>query len=164
VYKDSAGGGVLKFGDIIIAVASMGVIFTLVSAVLRIALVPVNTALGDVADIVAILVSALIVGYVFAGKIREESRMTSILKVVVLFAVVMLFGFAIFFGASRHSGLWVDEYIDSTYPSHGVTNNDWMAYEFAVLFGIVGLTVALSFALGFVGLYLGSMRKPSAKT
>jgi hypothetical protein len=155
---------VLKFGDIIIAVASMAVIFILVVAVLRIALVSVNTASGDVADIVGILVSALVVGYVFAGKIREESRMTSILKVVVLFVVLMAFGTLMNFGAARHSGLWVDEYIDSTYPSHGVTNNDWMAYEFAVLFGIVGLSAALSFALGFVGLYLGSMRKPSAKT
>jgi hypothetical protein len=154
----------MKFGDVIVAVASMAVIFVLVDALLWIALVPVNTSLGDVANIVSILVSGLVVGYVFAGKIREESRITSNGKIVVLFAVVMLVAVLAFFGAVMHYGPWVDEYLNSTYPSHGVTNQDWMAFEDMVLFEVAGFNVALALALGFVGLYLGSMRKPSAKT
>jgi hypothetical protein len=154
----------MKFGDVIVAVASMVVTFTLVDALLWIALVPINTALGDVANIVSLLVSALIVGYVFAGKIREESRMASIGKVVVLFAVVMFFAVAVFFGAVYHYGPWVDQYLNSTYPTHGTTPEDWMAYESMVLFEDAGVYVALSLVLGLAGLYVGSMRKTSAKT
>jgi hypothetical protein len=154
----------LKFGEVIVAVASMAVIFILFDALLWIALVPMNTALGDVANIVSLLVSALIVGYVFAGKIREESRMASISKIVFLHAVVMFFAVVTFFGTVNHYGLWADEYLNSTYPTHGVTNADWMAYESMLLFEDAGVYVALSLVLGLVGLYLGSMRKPSAKT
>jgi hypothetical protein len=164
VHIDFEGGDRLKFGDIIVAVASMAVIFTLVAALLWITLVPMNTALGDPLNIVSILVSGLIVGYVFAGKIREESRMASIGKVVVLFAVVMLFAVIMWFAPVGHYGRWTDEYINSTYPSHGVTNEDWVAYENVVEFMIAGMYVALSLALGFIGLYIGSMRKPSTKT
>jgi hypothetical protein len=154
----------LKFGDVIIAAASMAVTFIFVDALLWIALVPMNTALSDVASIVSLLVSGLVVGYVFAGKIREESRMASIGKIVVLFAVGQMLGFVPFFGTVGHYGLWVDEYINSTYPTHGVTNENWMTYESMMLFALTAAFVALSLVLGFIGLYLGSMHKPSAKT
>jgi hypothetical protein len=154
----------LKFGDVIVAVASMGVTFIFVDALLGIALVPVNTALSDVAGIVSLLVSGLVVGYVFAGKIREESRMASIGKIVVLFAIVQVLGFVTFMGAVPHYGYWVDDYINSTYPTHGVTNENWMAYENMMLFALTAAFAALSLVLGFIGLYVGSMRKPSAKT
>ena len=42
-------------------------------------------------EFVSLFVAALIVGYVFAGKIREESRMTSIGKIVVMVAFVGMF-------------------------------------------------------------------------
>jgi hypothetical protein len=155
----------LKFGDVIVAVACMAVTFILVDVLFWIALVPTNLAgLGDVANSVSLLVAALIVGYVFAGKIREESRMASISKIVFLHAVVMLFAVMTFFGAVHHYGLWVDEYLNSTYPAHGVTNEDWMSFEGMVLFELAAMYVALSLVLGLVGLYVGSMRKPSAKT
>jgi hypothetical protein len=154
----------LKFGDIIVAAASMLVAMTLVAALLWMVLVPVNTALGDIGNIVALLVAGLVVGYIFAGKIREESRIASIGKVAVLFAAVGLLAVVPFFGTVRHYGNWVDDYINSTYPTHGVTNQDLMAYESMVLFMIGAYNVAISFVLGFIGLYLGSMRKPSAKT
>jgi hypothetical protein len=157
------GGDRLKFGDVIIAAASVAVIFVLLAGLLSIALVPVNTALGDVANYVSIFVSALVVGYVFAGKIREESRMASIGKIIFLVAVLMMFGITTFFAAIGHYGPWVDEFINSNYPGHGVTNADWMAYENMVLFAITGMYVALSLVLSLVGLYVGSMRKPSAK-
>jgi hypothetical protein len=154
----------LKFSDVILAVASMVVTFVLVGALLWIALIPVNTALGDPMNYVSLLVSGLVVGYIFAGKIREESRMASISKVAVLFAVVMFFAVVMWFAPVGHYGRWADEYINSTYPSHGLTNEDWLSYESMVEFMMAGMYTALSLVLGFIGLYLGSMRKPSAKT
>ena len=59
------------------------------------ALVP-PAALGkDIAELSSYLVSALIVGYAFAGKIREESRRVSIRRVVVFAAFVMVVVFMI---------------------------------------------------------------------
>jgi hypothetical protein len=155
----------LKFGDVIVAVASMLVIFGLVNVLLELALVPVNTALGDVAVVVSILVAGLIVGYVFAGNIREESRAKSILKVVVLSALVFDLGSVAYSTSARHYGLYVDEYLNNTYSSHVTwTNENYMAYETMVLFMYAGVVLVYSLVFGFVGLYLGSMRKPSAKT
>jgi len=65
----------LKFSDVVMAVATLGVVYILIYSVLSIALVPMNSVWGlNVAFFVSVLVSASIVGYDFAGKIREESR------------------------------------------------------------------------------------------
>jgi hypothetical protein len=86
VIVQFGGGDRLKFGDVIVAVASLDVAFTLIGCLLNFALIPMNTEWGGmIAAIVSILISGLIVGYVFAGKLQEESRRASIAKVVVLF-------------------------------------------------------------------------------
>ena len=64
----------MEFGDVILAVASLAVVYILIYSVLGIVLVPMNSFWGlNVSFVVSVLVSASIVGYVFAGKIREES-------------------------------------------------------------------------------------------
>jgi len=165
VYICFGGGDGLKFGDGITAVASLAVVFILVESVLSIALIPMNSTWGvDVASIVSFLVSGLIVGYVFAGKIREESRMISIGKVVVLFAVVIMFAARIGYGAIGHYSALVDEYLGNMYSTSSWTNTDWFAYEHMMLIELNVVPVVYALAFGFIGLYLGSMRKPSAKT
>ena len=155
----------MKFGDGITAVASLAVVFILVESVLSIALIPMNSTWGvDVASIVSFLVSGLIVGYVFAGKIREESRMISIGKVVVLFAVVIMFAARIGYGVIGHYSALVDEYLGNMYSTSSWTNTDWFAYEHMMLIELNVVPVVYALAFGFIGLYLGSMRKPSAKT
>jgi ABC-type transport system involved in multi-copper enzyme maturation permease subunit len=155
----------LKFGDIVTAVASLAVVFILVDSVLGIALIPMNSAWGlDVTSIVSFLVSALVVGYVFAGKIREESRMISIGKVVVLFAVVIFFAARISYGAIGHYSALVDENLRNMYSTNSWTNTDWFAHEAMALHLLNAVPVVYALAFGFIGLYLGSMRKPSAKT
>jgi hypothetical protein len=155
----------LKFGDVIIAVASLIVAFSLIDTVLSFALIPMNSAWGGyLADIVSLLVSALIVGYVFAGKIQEESRMASIGKVVVLSAFVMMFAVMIWLGSIPHMDAVIDANINSMYPTHGVANTDWVAYEGMMLLFPTALYIVFALVFGFIGLYLGSMRKPSVKT
>ena len=165
MYICFGGGEGLKFGDVITAVASLAVVTLLVESVLGIALIPMISAWGlDATSIVSFLVSALIVGYVFAGKIREESRMISIGKVVVLFAVVIMFAVRIGYGAIGHYSDMVDENLRKMYSTSSWTTTDWFAYEHMALTELTAVPVVFALAFGFIGLYVGSMRKPSAKT
>jgi hypothetical protein len=156
----------LKFGDIIIAVASLTVAFFLFDSLLSLALVSATSSDygAMVAVIVSILLSGLVVGYVFAGKIQEESRRASIGKVIVLFAAVFGLFVMIVYGAVYHYGLMADEVLGSMHNTTGWTNTNWFAYEIMGLSVDTALFVVFALVFGFIGLYLGSMRKPSAKT
>jgi hypothetical protein len=155
----------LKFSDVIVAVASLFVVDWLVNAVLNFALIPMSTSFGgDLAFILSALVSAIIVGYIFAGKIREESRMASIGKVVVLFAVVMMLTVWTTGGATGHYGAWVDENLRNMYNTTSWANVDWFWFEMMLLMAITAVYAVFTLVFGFIGLYLGSMRKPSVKT
>ena len=70
----------------VIATASAFMIYWLLYAVLSIMFV--SAPILHVPAYVSPLIAAVVVGYVFAGKIREESRMRSIGKIVVLFTVL----------------------------------------------------------------------------
>jgi hypothetical protein len=148
-----------------VAVASLSVAFFLIDTVLSFALIPMNSAWGGyVADIVSFLVSSLVVGYVFAGKIREESKMASIGKVVVLFAVVTMFFIMIWAAVIGHYNAMIDENLQNMYHTSSWTNSEWVSYETMMLFLVTALYIVFTLVFGFIGLYLGSMRKPSAKT
>jgi hypothetical protein len=165
MHVDLLGGGGLKFGDVIMATASAAVIHILIEGVLVIALVPTGSYLGVQATvIVSILVSGLIVGYVFARKIWEESRIISIGKIAILSAFLTLFAVMASFGAIGHYSALVDESLQNMFSTGSWTSTDWYSYEVMVLASSTALNVAYTLALGFVGLYLGSMRKPAAKT
>jgi hypothetical protein len=153
----------LKFGDVIIAVASIAVIWIVLDFVLDI---PMNHEWEyTVVSFVSLLVSALIVGYVFAGKIREESRMTTIVKIVVIGGFVMMFFTMIGYAAvSPHYTNLVDEEFRNMTSTSSWTNADWFANEEMALTYNTAMNVLEVLALGFIGLYVGSMRKPSAKT
>jgi len=155
----------LKFGDVIVAVASLFVLAWVINTLLNFVLVPASTSYGgDVAYILSVLISAPIVGYVFAGKMREESRMASIGKIIVLLAVLMIFVMCM--GAiAMHYPLFIDEQISNMYSNTiSWSNAQWFWYELTYLMLIATVYAVYSLLFGFIGLYLGSMRKPSAKT
>jgi hypothetical protein len=158
----------LKFGDVIITVACLAVVTFLLDTVLALVIVPLNTSWGlDVTLIVSVLISGLIVGYAFAGKIREESRMLSIGEVLVLFAVLVALSVMTQYSAVEHFGPLIDQHLNSTYSkttTSSWTNTDWFAYEMTMLRIYTVLPMIYVLVFGFIGLYLGSMRKPSAKT
>jgi uncharacterized protein YhhL (DUF1145 family) len=167
VYTDFGGGDGLKFGDVITAVASLAVGFFLFDCLFNLALVPTTkTDWGAmVAVILSILVSGLVVGYVFAGKIQEDSRRASIGKVVILFAAVFGFLLLMVYGAIYHYGSLVDETLGNMYKNTSTwTNTEWFAYEIMALTLDTALFIVYALVFGFIGLYLGSMRKPSVKT
>jgi len=147
----------LKFGDVVTAVASVAVIVTLLEAVLLAVFVPVMGGGGiDVAGILSTLVASLIVGYVFALKIQEESRMGAIASIVVLFTVVSMLA-TLAFIANPLASPAVKENLDKMLPTSGWTNYDW----FDAMFMVLALNAVIALVFSFIGLYAGSMlRKP----
>jgi hypothetical protein len=163
---NSEGGDGLKFGDVIIAVASLFVVVWVINTLLNFVLIPASTSYGgDVAYILSVLISALIIGYIFAGKVREESRMASIGKVVILFTVLMMLTVVLGCAVAYHYNLYVDEQISSMYSNTiSWTNAQWFWYELAYLMLITTVYAVYSLLFGFIGLYAGSMRKPPEMT
>ena len=156
----------MKFGDIVIILGSLTVAFFLFDSVFSLALV---SATGSdygamLAVILSILLSGLVVGYVFAGKIQEESRRASIGKVVVLFAVLMMLAVWTTGGATAHYSAWVDENLKNMYNTTSWANVDWFWFEMTLTMAITAIYAVYTLVFGFIGLYVGSMRKPSAKT
>jgi chromate transport protein ChrA len=153
----------LKFSDVIMAVASGFVLFIVLNMVLDI---PMDHEWEySVVSLVSLLVAALIVGYVFAGKIREDSRMKSIGKIVVMAGFVGIFITMMSYAAvSPHYTNQVDQLFRNSTSTNSWTPADWLANETMALWYNVGLTVLEVLVFSFVGLYLGSIRKPSAKT
>jgi hypothetical protein len=153
----------LKFSDVILAVATATVIFALVEVVLVMALIP---SLGsywglNTAGFVSLLIAGLVVGFVFAGKIQEESRVKAVGKIAVLSAFVYVFVVLIAFSGNSYFGAWTKETLQSMYSTGTWATVDWFVYEQLALSIDVALNVALTLVLGFIGLYAGSMlRKP----
>jgi len=157
------GGGRLKFSDVILAVATMAVIFVFVYFVFALALIPSLGSYWGVnsAAIVSILVAGLVVGCIFAGKIQEESRIRAVGKIAVLFGAETSFVTVMSLSANGYSSAWIKENLQSMYSTGAWTTTDWFVYEQLAIVTQVALNVLLVLVLGFIGLYVGSMlRKP----
>jgi hypothetical protein len=154
----------LKFGDMITAVASLVVVYILLFFVLFGVMITVSTYWGpDVATVVSVLVASLIVGYVFAGKIKEDSKIGAIGSIVVLSTVVLtLFTMALF--SNPYAGTVVEETLEDMFSTGGWTSWDWVAYSQLLMIMIVALNVVFDLVFGFVGLYVGSMLKRPVKS
>jgi hypothetical protein len=161
------GGDVLKFGDVIVVVASLTVGYYLFDCLFNLALIPTTSSdYGAMAAVIlSILASGLVVGYVFAGKLREESKRASIGKAAVLFAVVFGILVMMVYGTIYHYGPMVDENLQSMYSLTTTTpNTNWFAYELMALSIDTALFVVFALVFSLIGLYVGSILKPSAKT
>ena len=151
----------MKFGDMITAVASLTVVYILLFAVLFGVMITVNTYWGpDIATVVSVLVASLIVGYVFAGKIEENSKRRAIGRIVVLSTVVLTL-FTMGLLSNPYIGTVLEEALESTYSTSGWSTLDWLAHSQLLMLILVALNVVFYLVFGFVGLYVGSMfRKP----
>ena len=107
------------------------------------------------------LIAALVVGYVLAGKIQEESRIRAVGEISVLSAWVIAFYVMISAAANPYYKDWIDETLKSMYATSAWTTTDWYVYGQVALMTYVVLNVVLVLVLTFIGLYVGSMlRKP----
>lgn len=155
----------MKFSDVIIVVASLLLVFWFINTLLNFVLIPASASYGgDVAYMLSVLISGLIVGYVFAGRLREESRWVSIGKVVVLSAVAMILVVGIMSPIIGHYNAWADENLQKMYNTTSWTNFEWFWHELAWLMTVASIYGLYTLLFSFIGLSVGSMRKPSAKT
>jgi biotin transporter BioY len=134
----------------------------ILDAFLMVAFIPLNSdSMSDLlAFVISFLVASLVVGYMFALKIQEESRIKAIGVIVVLSTFTLMLTLTIWF-ANPLASPWFKDSLESMFNTTGWTNYDWSAYS------ALALTVdgAVALVVDFVGLYAGSMlRKPSAKT
>jgi len=153
----------LKFSDIVIAVASIGVIFALIAFPLELVFV---SALGlklgqDIGGFGSLFLSALIGGYIFAGKIWEARR-EALTKITVLWAAFMGVIVMMIPAGVAHWGLMAEEEFQLMYPGAAEPSTaEWVSYEMMYNGSFSFLIVGSALLLGFIGLYIGSMlRKP----
>ena len=153
----------LRFGDVLTAVASLFLITVLVSYPLEIVLIPTlgfywGPTLGALSSV---LISSLIVGYIFARKILE-GRKESIAKISVLFAVLMIFSIAINNAAlGEDFTQWVHETYQEANPTASLTTFEWYVIGGLFIGSQMFMNAITLVPLNFIGLYVGSMlRKP----
>jgi glycerol uptake facilitator-like aquaporin len=155
------GGDCLKFSDVVVATASIVLIGFLLNSVLRIAFIPLASASTSelLAWIVAFLVTSLIVGYVFALKIQEESKIKAIGKIVVLSSLGVMLLIMVWF-ANPMANPAIKDSMTSMLNTSGWANSDWSVYS--AFFATIDVVVALVF--NFIGLYVGSILRKPKKT
>jgi ATP/ADP translocase len=157
------GGDWLKFSDVILAMAAFGVIDVLIDFALSIVLIPSMGSYWGLNSsfILSALVAGLVVGWVFAGNIQEESRVRAVGKIAVLLGAVEAAVVLLSASANGYFNAYVKETLQSTFSTGAWTTTDWFVYtQLALIEGVV-LNVVLVLVLSFIGLYAGSMsRKP----
>jgi hypothetical protein len=156
----------LKFSDVILAVATLAVIDVLVYFVLGIALISsVGSYWGlNSSFILSLLIAALVVGLVFAGRIQEESRTIAVGEIAVLLGAVESSAVMLANSANGYYSAWVKETLQSMFSTGAWTTTDWYVYEQLALVEQVALNVVLALVLSFIGLYAGSMLRKPKKT
>ncbi|MFB0567358.1 MAG: hypothetical protein ACETVM_02075 [Candidatus Bathyarchaeia archaeon] len=151
----------MKFSDAVTAAVSLSVIYILLEFVLLAVFFQVSTVWGaDVALILSILVASLIVGYLFAAKIQEESRKGAISRIVVFFTLVLAF-YTMTSYTNPYTSAGITEGLESMFSTGGWTTSDWVSYSALLMEMIVAMYVVYALVFGFIGLFIGSMlRKP----
>jgi hypothetical protein len=156
------GGDCLKFGDVIIATVSLVLLGLILYSFLVVALGSLNpnSTSDDLAFIISFLVASLVVGYVFALDIQDESRIRATGVIVVLSAFTFFTLMSIWM-ANSFAYPWYRDSLNSMFNRTAWTDFDLNAYASLA----VSVLVIVALVVSFIGLYAGSMlRKPSAKT
>jgi hypothetical protein len=148
----------LKFSDVIIATVSLVLVGFILDTFLMVAFGSLNpnSTSDTLAFVIAVLVASLVVGYVFALKIQEESRIRATGVIVVLSAFTLLIFLAIVM-ANGFAYPWFKDSLKSMFNTSGWTDYDWNAYAAFM----VSVQVIMAVVIIFIGVYAGSMlRKP----
>ena len=156
----------LRFGGVLTAVASLFLITVLFSYPLEIVLIP---ALGfylgpTLGALISVLISSLIVGYIFSRKIFE-GRKESIAKISVLFAVLMIFSIAINNAAlGEDFTQWVHETYQEANPTASLSTFEWYVIGGMFIGSQMFMNAITLVPLSFIGLYVGSMLRRPVKS
>ena len=148
----------MKFGDIIIAVASLFLITILISYPLEVLLISfLDLSLAPtVGAIISVLLGAVTVGYIFSGKITNGNKWV-IVKISALFTVLMLFSIVLNNAVlGNYFTQWIQETHMESNPSASLSTFEWFLVG-GLFIGsqmFMNATVLLVFSL--IGLFVGS--------
>ena len=152
----------MKFGDMIIATVSLVLLGLILDAFLMVGLISMNNdRLADMLSfIIAVLVSSLVVGYVFALRIQEDSRIKAIGVIDVLSAFTIMVFDSVWI-CNAYGSAWFTQDLNSMFTTSG-----WTPYEYAAYSAVmVSIITIMGLVIIFIGLYAGSMlRKSSGRT
>ena len=147
----------MKFGDIITAVASLFLTTILISYPLEVLLISfLGLALAPtVGAIIAVLIAAMTIGYIFSGKMNGSRWV--IMKISVLFTVLMLFSIVLNNAVlGNYFTQWIQETHMESNPSASFSTFEWFLVG-GLFIGsqmFMNATVLLVFSL--IGLFVGS--------
>jgi len=147
-------------------VASLTIIAVLIMFPATLALTPtLGNAEGFLLSaVIAFLLSAIIVGYIFTRQIWEENRTKTTAKITVLFTLLVMVLVLIENAASSDWTPMVrTDYLNAD-PSASPSASDWYYIERLALIQDDFINVVLILAITFIGLYIGSTLKKPTKT
>ena len=150
----------MKNGDVLIVVATMAVVVAFIAYLLDLVFVPTLGLVNGfaVSYVVYGLVSAIVAGAVFAGKINESKR-EAIAKITVVWGLFWYL-LANIFSAYSANGTYATQQYTGQYGTN-LSAQQWTYWQF-VYTDMAALTiVGIAVATAIIGLYIGSMlRKP----
>jgi len=153
----------LKNGDVLIVMATMIVITAFIAYPFDLVFI---SALGLIngmyaSIVVGTLVNALIVGVVFAGKIRE-SRWAAIAKITVVWESVWYI-LSTILGYSPNGTTYAQQSYNGQYGTT-LSVSQWITWQVMTVDWYVLMMVALTMVFTIIGLYIGSMLRKPKKT
>jgi hypothetical protein len=134
----------------------------ILDAFLGVGFIPMNNdRLADMLSFIfAVLISSLVIGYVFALSIQEGSR----IKTIGVVDVLSTFTFIVFDSiwiCTYWGNEWFQREINSAFsPPSGWTAYDYVAHSLL----LVSFLAIIGFVVIFIGLYAGSMLRTPKKT
>ena len=155
----------LKFGDIVLAAATIIVLCVLISYPISLALTPIIGGYNafELSGFIVFILSPIITGYIYAKQIKEENRTKTILKIAVLVAFIAMFMVLIDDAAVEWAPYYKAEYL-KTNPTATPTPYEWYNIQLAALTMETFAAAAIMLAFTFIGLYIGSALKKTTKT
>jgi uncharacterized SAM-binding protein YcdF (DUF218 family) len=149
----------VEFGDTVYATATVVAISILL-------IVPMDMVFGLelwlVGRVIAVLIAGLITGLIFAGKLAE-ARVVSIAKIMVLAAIVIMFIVVGMMGAENAFAAFKDSYLEAN-PEATWTSLQWAQLMNFHAYQNVFRYIVIMDAIGFIGVYIGSMLRKPKKT
>jgi hypothetical protein len=155
----------LKFGDIIIATATIIVLCVLISYPLTLLLSLATSAYNafEISGFIVFFLSPVVTGYIYAKQIKQENRTKTILKIAVLVAFTAMFMVLLDDAVVEWAPYYKAEYL-KTNPTATPTAYEWYNIQLAALTMETFAAAAVMLIFTFIGLYIGSMLKRTTKT
>ena len=148
----------MRFGDIIIAVASLFLVTFLISYPLEIVLIQILglSLAPTIGALASVLLGGLIIGYIFSRKIGN-SRKEAIVTISILFTVLMIFSIILNNAVlGNYFTNWVNETYQESNPTESLTSFEWFVVGGLFIGSQMFMNIIILFVFSFIGLYSGS--------